>query len=91
MTKSKYDTHTSPLFTQRNILTLDNIHSLQIRLFLYSFENGTHLDFFQSMFAKNSQFHSYPTRDCNNFRPEFCRTNTKQSGNNGNARGNGGM
>ena len=45
---------------------------------MYSVENETHPDFFLSMFAKNSQFHSYPTRDCNNFRPEFFRTNTKQ-------------
>ena len=78
ITNSKYDAHTTPLFSEYHILKLDNIHSFQLGIFMFSIENRILPNTFLSMFTKNSNFHSYPTRHCNDYRPEFCRTNIKQ-------------
>ena len=78
ITNSNYDAHTLPLLHQYSILRLDDIHSLQLGLFMYSIENSLYANTFLNMFFKNSQFHSYPTRHSTNFRPKLCRTNIKK-------------
>ena len=78
ITNSNYDAHTLPLIYQYSILRLDDIHSLQLGLFMYSIENRLYPSTFLNMFAKNSQFHSYPARHSTNFRLKLCRTNIKR-------------
>ena len=78
ITKSNFDAHTLPLFSQHNLLRLEDIHSLQLGLFMYSIENKIYPNTFLAMLQKNCQFHSYQTRHSNNFRSDFCRTNIKK-------------
>ena len=78
ITKSNFDAHTLPLFSQHNLLRLEDIHSLQPGLFMYSIENKIYPNTFLAMFQKNCQFHSYQTRHSNNFRSDFCGTNIKK-------------
>ena len=79
ITKSNFDAHTLTLFSQHNLLRLEDIHSLQLGLFLYSIENKIYPNTFQAMFQKNCQFHSYQTRYSNKFRSDLCRTNIKKN------------
>ena len=78
ITNSRYDAHTSRLFSQYKLLRIDDIHALQLGMFMHSVENKTLPKTLLNIFSKNFQFHSYPTRLRNNFRPEFCRTNIKK-------------
>ena len=69
--------HTSPLFHKHNLLTLDNIHSLQVALFMYSVHTNSIPSTFQIhvMFNKNFETHQYSTRQANNYKIQFTRTN----------------
>ena len=75
ITKSSYDAHTAPLFHNYHLLNLDNIHTLQVGLFMFTVNSKTIPSIFQSMFCKNSEIHQYATRHSNDYRIQFCRTN----------------
>ena len=75
ITKSRFDAHTSPLFQKYHLLTLDNIHLYQIGLFMFSVHSNSIPDTFQTMFSKNFETHHYATRQANNYKVYFSRTN----------------
>ena len=78
ITNSKYDAHTAPLFQELKLLRIDDIHQLQIGLFMYSVETKLLPNHFIKLFIKNSQIHGYSTRQSTCYRPVYCRTNVKQ-------------
>ena len=78
ITKSSYDVNTAPLFFEHRLLDIDRIHTLQLGLFMYSVNNSISSKAICDMFHKNSEVHSYPTRQCNAYRPQKCRTNIRK-------------
>ena len=78
ITNSSYDAHTAPLFYSYSLLNLDNIHFLQVGIFMFSVNTKTISKTFQDMFCKNSEIHYYPTRQASDYRIQFCRTNIKK-------------
>ena len=64
-----------------NLLMLDNIHSLQVALFMYSVHFLVHTNSipstgtFQIMFNKNFETNQYSTRQANSYKIQFTRTN----------------
>jgi hypothetical protein len=68
ITLSSYNAHTEPIFKQLNILKLKDICTLHELKFCYKLENKMLPSYFNSgIFTKNSQDHSYLTRNSNNF------------------------
>ena len=72
---SSFDAHTAPLFHKYHLLTLDNIHLLQVALFMFSVHYNSIPSTFQSMFNKNSAIHQYNTRQTNDYKVHYSRTN----------------
>ena len=60
-----YD-HTDPLFYRFKTLKVDDIHTLQIALFMYRFHSKQLPTIFEHMFKLNSAVHNYPTRISSN-------------------------
>ena len=60
-----YD-HTDPLFYRFKTLKIDDIHTLQIAMFMYKFHLKQLPKTFVSMFQLNSAIHNYPTRISSN-------------------------
>ena len=64
ITKSKYNSHTNPLFKQPNLLKLDDILQLQEWKFYHKLTNQNLLHYFQQFnFPRQLDIHPYPTRD----------------------------
>ena len=49
-----------------------------VACFMYSYHNNLLPYTFNTTFVTNRQVHTYNTRNANNYRPYFCRTNIKQ-------------
>ena len=62
MTKSKYNEHTAPLFQDMNILKLQDLHDLQLCVFMYDFVNGNVPGPLKRLFEYHGDIHSYATR-----------------------------
>ena len=60
-----YD-HTDPLFYRFKTLKVDDIHTLQIALFMYRFHSKQLPTIFEHMFKLNSAVHNYPKRISSN-------------------------
>ena len=45
---------------------------------MYSYHNNLLPHMFNTTFVTNRQVHTYDTRNANNYRPYFCRTNIKR-------------
>ena len=57
-----YRAHTNILFHSNKLLKVEDIYVLQLGSIMYDFENGTLPDALVQLFRKNSQIHSYNTR-----------------------------
>ena len=67
--KAKYNSHTGPIFSSQNILTLDDIYNLQCcKLYQKQLQNRLP-SFFMNLFITSSETHNYETRQQNNIRP----------------------
>ena len=62
--------HPAPLISKYHLLTLDNIHLLQVALFMFSTPST-----FQTTFNKNFETHQYATRQANEYKADFRRIN----------------
>ena len=69
--RSAWDAAAAPLFKQLEILTIHDINSNQICLFMYQifFTEMNVPEHFRSYFAANSQLHSYTTRQAQALHP----------------------
>ena len=75
---AEYLAHTAPLFRTLKVLDIFNINAFFVACFMYSYHNNLLPHTFNTTFVTNCQVHTYNTRNANNFRPYFCRTNIKQ-------------
>ena len=66
--------HTNQLFLQNKILKIEDLYSFQLGQFMYNYNNNTLPSVFNRMFPKNQSFHSYPTRQSNEFHLPLLRT-----------------
>ena len=69
----KPKTHTDPLFKQMNLLKCEDIHKYLIGKLMYKVYNGE-LIMFQALYKKNSDFHSYHTRQMDHYHIPSVRT-----------------
>ena len=79
ITNSPFDAHTSPLFKKLSLLKIDDIHSLQVALFMHSVHFNSIPNTFQNLFKKNSEVYNYATRHANDYTINFSRTNIHKS------------
>lgn len=64
---SHYRCHTPPLFGQLKILTLEDMYTLDLGVFMYRY-SANHLPIsFNNYFVKRSEVHNYATRHCDNY------------------------
>src|SRR6218665_1221630 len=72
---------TNQSFCELHLLSLENINSYQILLFMFSFHNNllpkSLLNTFALDIKKNSDFHSYNTRSSFHYRSQYARINTR--------------
>ena len=70
--------HTAPLFRTLKIREIFNINAFFVACFMYSYHNNLLPHTFNTTFVTNRQVHTYNTRNANNYRHDFCKTNIKQ-------------
>ncbi len=59
--RAKYNEHTKPLFEESNILTLQNTHTLQISMFMFSFHTYQLPEPLQSIYTRSADIHTHQT------------------------------
>ena len=75
---SSRDQDTAPVFRTLNILDIFNINAFFVACFIYSYHNNLLPNAFNTTFVTNCQVFTHNTRNANNYRPYFCKTNIKQ-------------
>ena len=65
ITKSEYNEHTPPLFKKVLIPTLMDLFKIQMGKFIFSYVHHELPVSLVRIFARNTELHSYPTRQCN--------------------------
>ena len=65
ITKSKFNSHTEPLFRELSILKVEHIFQMQCLKLYYNVINERTPDFFSKMFKLKSRMHSHETRQNN--------------------------
>ena len=70
--------HTRPLFTKLNILRLEEIHILKISLTMFKVHHKETPLVFRNLFTRNSDVHSYATRQASHFHVPKAKTNYMQ-------------
>jgi len=64
---SSYLAHTTPIFKNLKILTLNDIHTLHTSIFMYKYTTNLLPPSFSNFFNYNANIHSYPTRHSSDF------------------------
>ena len=65
VSKSHYRSHTGPLFANNNFLTISDMYTLELGLFMYKYSINDLPVAFKTFFTKRSDIHDYPTRHVN--------------------------
>jgi hypothetical protein len=68
-----------PLFKSMKLLTIQQIYTLQVLVFVFKFKKSELPCIFNNFFIPTSNIHEYSTRQEYNFYPPMCRTNLAQS------------
>ena len=70
----------APLFKKLNILSVSEVNSLQICIFVYKciYDQCNLPNGFNSFFSFNSDIHSYVTRQSKDLHVPYCRTSLRQ-------------
>ena len=71
---SPYLAHTDPLFFQHKTLKVNDIYRLQLGIFMYQLTNNSLPVCFTSLFSKNTDHHSYLTRQASQYHLSHSRT-----------------
>ena len=74
-TFSKYTQDARPIFLSLNFLTIYDLNSYLLALFLYSYFGGQLPPSFLDYFSENNTIHSYNTRSANKVYIKYERTN----------------
>ena len=77
MCNAKYKAHTEPLFKENKLFTIEDIFKLNCLKFYHKFINKKVPKFFKDIFTRNSDVHSYETR--NRDRPHYFPYNREGS------------
>ena len=79
-TFSDRDEPSAPLFKKLNILSVSEVNSLQICIFVYKciYDHHNLPNGFNSFFSFNSDIHSYVTRQSKDLHVPYCRTSLRQ-------------
>ena len=75
ISNSHYRSHTGPLLAKCNVLTVSDMYTLELGVFMYRFSIGDLPVAFKNYFSKRSDIHEYPTRHVN----DLNLTNNKKS------------
>ena len=78
ISKKGFEAHTDPLFKNLMILKLEDIYSLHLGKFKFSFKNTSFPSSFSGSILRTNQVHGYNTRSSNRFYICFCRTNMRK-------------
>ena len=73
-----FDAHTDPLFKNLMILKLEDIYSLHVAKFMFSFKNTSIPSSFSGSILRTNQVHGYNTHSLNRFYICFCRTSMRK-------------
>lgn len=73
ITGSKYNSHTTPLFSNLRILPITNLNDFQVACFIYRCVNNLLPQKFCIMFNSNSSVHSHNTRHKSDLRHQYHR------------------
>ena len=77
LTKSKYNSHTDPLFKTLKLLKINDIFKTQCLKFLYNLKKNTTPKYFSRGYLPTAVEHSYNTRNQHQLRP--ARTNRQKT------------
>jgi len=66
VSNSHYRSHSRPLFTKYNVLTVDDMYLLELGVFMYKYSTNDLPVAFNNYFSKRSDIHGYHTRRLNN-------------------------
>ena len=62
-----FRSHTNPLFAKHNLLTVNDIYTMELGVFMYKFSNNELPISFKNYFTRRSDIHDYPTRQLHDF------------------------
>ena len=62
---SPRNTHSAPLFSELNILTVSKLYIHSVQMFMYKFHHGNLPEIFTSFYTVNRDIHNYRTRQYN--------------------------
>ena len=65
ISNSYYRSHTGPLLAKCNVLTISDMYTLELRVFMYRFSIDDLPVAFKNYFSKRFDVHEYPTRHVN--------------------------
>ena len=74
ISNSHYRSHANPLFQKYNILNVEDMHSLELGVFMYKYSINDLPYTFHNYFSKRSDIHDYQTR----FKDDLNLTNNKK-------------
>ena len=66
VSNSHYRSHTAPLFAKHNILTVDDMYTIELGVFMYKYSINDLPQSFNTYFVKRSEIHDYQTRHVDN-------------------------
>jgi len=67
ISNSHYRSHTRPLFINYNLLTIDDMYTLELGVFMYKYSINNLPNAFNNFFSKRSDIHDYKTIHGNDF------------------------
>ena len=65
ISNSHYRSHTAPLFSKYDILTVNDMYNLELGVFMFKYSINELPNVFNQYFKKRSDIHNYPTRHAN--------------------------
>ena len=75
ISNSHYRSHTAPLFAKYNFLTITDMNTMELGVFMFKYSINDLPVAFKTFFSKRSDVHNYPTRHGN----DFNMTNNKKT------------
>ena len=78
ITRSKYNSHTEPIFKQLGLLKLEDIFHLSLLKFYYKLQKNTLPHYLQNMINENAPQHSYNTRNRSSSLPTSVRVSSSK-------------
>ena len=80
ITKSKYNSHTEPLFQSLNLLKISDLYQLKLLKFYYNYCNNKLPSYFKDLFIRNADVHSHITRQTDQLHTPAAKHVTEEQG-----------